>query len=265
MTSRKQSSPVIQRLKRYAESSYDDWLAWETEQFLSLLPRADSELRLLDLGCGDAKFTHQVATKLHIPPKQVLGVDAFDSDEGQIKVVAGNLNHVLPLEAGSFDVVISHFSLEHLYNPAQFLREIFRVLSVDGCAVIGTDNLAAWPNIFSLALGWQPFSSTHGIGINRCGNPLALRSASFMDMEDAIPRGVETPDGWRSTGEFSHNKVLAYLGMLDAYKEAGFIVEEVRGAGYLPLKGRAARIAAKIDIRHAHFLVSRIRKSALID
>jgi hypothetical protein len=48
--------------------------------------------------------------------------------------------------------------------------------------------------------------------------------------------------------------------MMDAYEEAGFAIEEVRGAGYFPFKGFAARFAAKADRWHAHFVVARIGK-----
>jgi SAM-dependent methyltransferase len=260
MTTLRLGALGLQRLKHYAESSFEDWVNWEIEQFLSLLPEPDIGLRLLDLGCGDTQFTQRVASELQIPPENVVGVDAFDSEEHEIRVVAGNLNDKLPFDDSSFDVVISHFSLEHLYNPALFLKEIFRVLTADGCAVVGTDNLAAWPNILSLVFGWQPFSSTHSIGESRCGNPLALRSSDWFCSEEITSGDTSDADAWRSTGEFSHNKVLAYRGMMDAYEEAGFVVEAVRGAGYFPFKGSVAKFAAKADRWHAHFVVTRIRK-----
>ena len=62
----------------------------------------------------------------------------------------------LPFSDSSVDLVLLIEVLEHLLNPDFTLLEIKRILSESGIAIIATPNLAWWPNIILLALGYQP-------------------------------------------------------------------------------------------------------------
>jgi hypothetical protein len=110
--------------------------------------------------------------------------------------------------------------------------------------VICTENLASWHNIFSLLLGWQPFSLTNisskTLGL---GNPLALHH-----LEAA-------PVVW-----MQHLRVLAHDGLVHLCRLHGFTIEAVRGAGYYPLPRQIAARVAKLDPRHAAFLALKLRK-----
>lgn len=228
-------------LKNYASKVFSGWMREEHKAFLSLLEKGDS---LCDLGCGDGKLTKIYATKAKA--KQVIGVDRFGKSE-KIKTIKSDLNKKLPLKGASFDIVISHYSLEHLYNVGLFISESHRILKKGGITLVATDNMAAWPNVVSLVLGFQPFSTTTGIGQRAIGNPFALRAS----LDDIQGEGINAK--WRGFGEYSHNKVLSYQALIDSYKECGFDIEQVIGVGYFPFGGFISKILANLDKRHAHF------------
>jgi len=235
-------------LKKYASKVFSSWMIQNQEAVLSLLERGES---LLDLGCGDAKLT-QVVNAI-VKAKKCVGIDLFGKTK-KIKIIKSDLNKKLPFKDESFDIVISHYSLEHLYNTGVFISETYRVLKEGGYTVVTTDNLSAWPNIVSLILGFQPFSTTTGIGQRAIGNPLALR-ANFGEVQD---KGIDLE--WRKFGEYSHNKVLSYQALTDSYKHFGFDVENVIGIGYFPFGGKLSKLLANLDKRHAHLLALKARK-----
>ena len=53
---------------------------------------------------------------------------------------SGDLNKALPYSDATFDVVISLEVIEHLENPRHFMREIGRILKVNGRCLITTPN-----------------------------------------------------------------------------------------------------------------------------
>ena len=115
--------------------------------------------RLLDLGCNDGAFTAELAGR--VGATEVYGVEFVDSLAAEarargVQVVPHDLNEPLPYDSESFDVVHSNQVIEHLVKTDVFVREIRRVLRPAGYALISTNNLASWHNLFSLALGMQP-------------------------------------------------------------------------------------------------------------
>ena len=238
---------MIQSIKNYASHIFSQWAVDERKSFLQELDQ-DKQAVLLDLGCGDGSLTMQFAKK--IKAKKIIGVELGgirSKSANRITIVPKNLNKNMPFKSNTFDVVVSHFSIEHLYDTGKFISETKRVLKKGGYTVVATDNLSAWPNIISLFFGWQPFSSAGGVAKRSLGNPLAIRS-SEEDHHDL------------SLGELSHNKVLAYQMLVDAYKEYGFIVEKVVGVGYFPFYGFFSNLLANLDKRHSHFLILKARK-----
>jgi len=235
-------------LKDIATKIFNDWGNAEVKAYLTLIDKSDN---LVDLGCGDGKLTMRSAREAHA--KRIVGVDYLNMSKC-LKVVKVNLNQDLPLKNKDFDLVLSHFSLEHLYNTGVFVSETYRILKKGGYTLVGTDNMSSWANVISLLLGFQPFSTTSGIAKRAIGNPFAIRT----NFEDAIDVGVNKE--WRKSGEYSHNKVLSYQGLVDVYKEYGFIIEKVVGIGYFPFTGFLSRVLANLDKRHAHFLILKARK-----
>jgi 2-polyprenyl-3-methyl-5-hydroxy-6-metoxy-1,4-benzoquinol methylase len=199
---------------------------------------------LLDVGCDDGEHTRMFAGSAGAA--EVHGIELVDeraelARAKGIDVTSADLNEGLPYEDGQFAAIVSNQVIEHLADTDVFVAEIARVLEPGGYAVVSTENLASWHNVFALVFGWQPFSLTNVSGTTMgLGNPLAVH------------RGEE----WEYHSSWQHRRVFAYRGLVELFEAHGLVVENVRGAGYYPLPRRIARL----DPRHAAFLTVKARK-----
>jgi len=211
--------------------------------FLHLLENGNSA-KLLDLGCGPGEFTAKCAER--IGTSDVYGVEIDDesidkAESRGVKCIRADLNNRLPIDSGCFDVVISNQVLEHLVNCDIFIEEIQRILKPGGYAVVSTENLSSWHNIFALVLGYRPFSQSYSTKF--FGNPL-----STHDEEEQSDLGT-------------HIRVFAYKPFKDVFELDGFKVESLLGAGYYPMPSKfLMRLMSKMDPRHAHFMTIKVRK-----
>lgn len=211
--------------------------------FIHLLENGPSA-RLLDCGCGTGEFTARCA--LTIGTKNVYGVELDDKNIGKaesrgIKCIRADLNERLPIDSSCFDVIISNQVIEHLLNCDTFIEEIQRILKPGGYAVISTENMSSWHNIFALVLGYRPFSQFYSTKF--FGNPL-----STHDKEEESELGT-------------HIRVLAYRPFKDFFELYRFKVESLLGAGYYPMPSKPLmRLMSKMDPRHAHFMTIKVRK-----
>ncbi len=231
------------KLRQAAEAD----CARQVRSFLEPLPDA----RYLDCGCCDGTGSRELAKV--IGTDQITGVEIDDesavrAEAAGIRVIRADLNRRLPLPDESVDVITALEVIEHLHQPDIFLKEIRRYLRPGGYAVIATENLASWHNIFALLFGWQPFSL-----------------AQFSEVRAAIgnPWGLDRGEDWNpalTRPSFRHCLVLSYRGLRELFSGHGFRVEETGGAGYYPLPPGAARRAAARDPRHSAFLTFKIRK-----
>ncbi|MDA8602532.1 class I SAM-dependent methyltransferase [Gammaproteobacteria bacterium] len=83
--------------------------------------------RILDVGCGSKPYRSFFSTSDYV------GLD-IESDRVRNQRFADYTydGETFPFENNLFDVVICNQVLEHVFNPDQFLSEIFRVLKPDG-------------------------------------------------------------------------------------------------------------------------------------
>ena len=193
--------------------------------------------RLLDLGCGDGERTLRFARACGAA--EAYGVEvtpehAVLAEARGITVVSADLNAELPLDDGSFDIVVSNQVIEHLADTDAFVSEIARITKPGGLVVTSTENLASWHNISGLLVGWQPFSLTN-VSETRLGlgNPLAVHRDEEAGLES-----------WQ------HLRVFAYRGLRELHEAHGLHVTRMLGSGYYPLPARIGRL----DPRHAAFL-----------
>lgn len=200
----------------------------------------------LDLGCGDGIFTASLADI--IGTKNIFGIEAFEEnipkcESKNISVKSCNLNGEFPFESNFFDAVHSNQVIEHLYDLDNFINQIHRTLKPGGYAIISTENLSSWHNIFALSLGYQPFTTSSLSNIKMSvGNPFGLAKKL-----KPIPFQ-------------QHIRGLSYEGFIEMFKIHNLQVEKVLASGYYPSPNFLARVVSKLDKRHAAYLAIKVRK-----
>lgn len=204
--------------------------------------KKNPDARLLDLGCDDGALSIRMAEA--VGTKNIFGVEivAESAAEARLKgitVKEFDINNSFDLEDNFFDCVHANQVIEHLHNSDTFLKEIYRILKPGGYAIISTENASSWCNIFASMLGWQIFSLTNFSNIKQgIGNPLSLHK------------------GKEGLGSWNHVRIYNYRGLKEYFEAVGFVVEEIRGAGYFPLPA----FLGNVDTVHSHFITFRIKK-----
>lgn len=119
--------------------------------------------RLLEFGCGAGAMCFAFADR----GARVLGVDVdaqvidiarrWGASRGSVCEFV-HIDHTLPFPDGSFDVIYSSSTFEHVAWPEQALRELDRVLAPDGVVYLAFPN-RLWPtegHTDLLGLPWLP-------------------------------------------------------------------------------------------------------------
>lgn len=126
-----------------ASATYDQFAAVQQEigrrlderfDWLKLTPR-----RILDLGAGTGQLT--VAMRQRFPKAEVVSLDLAEALLARVPkqgrfwrrraAVCADMHH-LPFAAGSFDIVVSNFSVQWSQNLPQLFAEVARVLAAGG-------------------------------------------------------------------------------------------------------------------------------------
>lgn len=210
---------------------------------LSLLEK-DKKANLIDLGCNDGEWTEKLAER--IGSKKIFGIDLIEerlklAKKKNIITKRSDLNKKFPYKNDEFDVAHANQVIEHLNDTDMFVSEIYRILKKDGYAIISTENLASWHNIFALILGFMPFSLTNTtMKTADLGNPLAPHNGEEFYESDS----------WQ------HQRVFTTKGLKHLFELHGFKVEKIMGAGYYPF----GNSLEKFDKNHCAFITFKIRK-----
>lgn len=205
----------------------------------------NSNALLLDLGCDDGSWTIKLAEK--VGTNKLYGIDVVESRMSEarkknIEVINADLNGNLPFANDHFDVIHANQVVEHLHNTDMFIEEIYRMLKPNGYAIISTENLSSWHNIFALVFGLQPFSMSNFSKKGSIGNSFSLwRDISSENSPYA---------SWQ------HNRLFSYYGLKDLFQKFNFKIEKIQTSGYYPL----GNWFTNIDPIHGHFIVYKIRK-----
>ncbi len=81
---------------------------------------------VLDLGCGDSRYSHYFPNRIGLDHSMQEGVN-----------VVGDA-HRLPFLSSSFSIILTTEMLEHVHNPQQVIDEIERVLRPGGKVILTT-------------------------------------------------------------------------------------------------------------------------------
>ena len=164
-----------------ASATYDQFAAVQQEvgrrlderfDWLKLAPR-----RILDLGAGTGQLT--VAMRHRFPSAEVVSLDLAEGllarvpKQGLLRrrrsVVCADMHH-LPFAAGSFDIVVSNFSVQWSPNLPPLFAEVARVLAAGGVfsfTTLGPDTLRecrwAWQAV-DQASHVNRFTDVHEVG-----------------------------------------------------------------------------------------------------
>lgn len=215
---------IKKQLSRLAEEM---WLE-NKYQLLNLL-EVNSQAKVLDIGCGDGSFTRMIADR--IGAGHILGMEINEEAARQ----ARDINHIdtviadadkkpFPFSDSTFDLVVASQLIEHLSDTDTFVKEVYRILVDRGIFICSTMNLASFHNIFSLALGYQPFTS-HVSDEVECGTLL-----------DTKPRKEPNP-----CYGMKHRRAFTAPGLKGLLEFHGFKCESLVGWGLYPLPLAIAR------------------------
>lgn len=236
-----------------AHQTYDQFAVVQQEvgrrleerfEWLKIEPR-----RILDLGAGTGQMTR--AMQKRYPSAQVVALDLAEQmltvipKTGRIfkrrRVVCADM-HQLPFQAGSFDVVISNFSLQWSHDLRLVMQEVARVLASGGAfvfATLGPDTLMECRTAWS---GLDEAVHTHGfLDMHDVGD--ALLASCFadpvMDQERLTlyyPTPVELIKELRGVG-VGNTHLERAAGLTGREKWKGFLagLESQRSAQGIPL------------------------------
>lgn len=227
----------------YRTKWYDKITESRKQAFLSLFESSGSVL--LGCGCTEGALTLKVAKRVRA--KKLVGIDLDDTSlsfarKKGIDTIKSDLNFGFPLKDASVDIVSADQVIEHLTNVDNFTKEIHRVLKPEGYAVICTENLSSWHNIFALLLGKQAFSQCISSKFH-VGNPFSPHYKKPITSTSS-----------------QHIHIFTIQGLIDIFEIYGFKVEKVRGIGYFLFPPSIGKFFERIDPIHAYFLAIKIRK-----
>jgi len=111
--------------------------------------------RWLDVGCGNKllpSWRAPQAERMVRSVKHVVGVDYDHESLAQHRNINQRVRAditTLPFRDGYFDVVTANMVLEHVKDPDQLLREIYRVLAPGGMFIAHTPNLNGYATVLA--------------------------------------------------------------------------------------------------------------------
>ena len=147
--------------------------------------------RLLEVGCGDGDFLVIAEAE----GWQVTGVEYSSAacKRAQTRLHQGEvLCGELPqanLAADQYDVCVLSDVIEHVRNPLDFMREVYRVLKPAGTVLIATPSIDSW-SARLMKQKWMEFKAEHLSYFDRQTLQTALVRAGF--------REVVVEAGWKT-------------------------------------------------------------------
>jgi SAM-dependent methyltransferase len=151
--------------------------------------------RLLEIGCGLGDFLIEAgrhgyhATGVELSPS---AVQTARARVPEAVIHCGRLEDV-PLPRGSFDVCVLCDVIEHVRDPAVFVREVRALLKPDGVVYVATPSLNSW-SARLLGGSWMEYKPEHLSYFNSASAQSLLYKAGFCEVLVRPNRKVLTLD-----------------------------------------------------------------------
>jgi SAM-dependent methyltransferase len=125
--------------ENYAKTQLDlDDKSNSFSKIASLWKETRPQMRILDIGCGAGSVSHELVMRGH----EVYGLDLMKeaitrAKKRGIHAEIYDVNNLpLPFQDGFFDCILALDILEHLFDPLSLLRDMSRMLSAQGYAIV---------------------------------------------------------------------------------------------------------------------------------
>jgi 2-polyprenyl-3-methyl-5-hydroxy-6-metoxy-1,4-benzoquinol methylase len=172
-----------------------------------LLAAVGTGKRVLDVGCSSGYLAEPLSQRgntivgLELDPGAAREAERFCE-----RVLVGDVETMgLPLEPGSFDVVLGGDVIEHLRDPAAALARLRPFLRPGGRLVLSTPNVANWAIRLSLLAGRWRYTDrgildrTHTHLFTRATLAETIRAAGYeevrIDFSVPVPGDSDALDG----------------------------------------------------------------------
>ncbi len=136
--------------------------------------------RLLEIGCGGGNLLAEARSRGF----EVKGVEISPSAAarankllGEESVLIGTIERV-SLPEGSFDIIISADSIEHVRDPVLFLQRVWKLLKPAGVVFIVTPSLDSW-SARLMGRHWMEYKIEHLYYFGKESMKRALRRTGF--------------------------------------------------------------------------------------
>jgi len=206
-------APQFDVVKRGTASLQLDQVA----AYLRKRGRAAERLSLLEVGCGRGNMLLEAGNRGY----QIQGRE-FSTDAARVanRKLGADIVQVGAIgeetfPAQSFDVCILADVIEHLRDPADFLRKILRILKPGGVIFMATPSTDSW-SARLLGWNWMEYKPEHLFYFNPETITLLITNAGFDDIEISSGKKILTPD--YMIGHFEKYPVPVFSGLLSALR-----------------------------------------------
>lgn len=122
----------------------------EIDNFIKNHAKQYKNIRILDLGCGTGEYTHYYG--FH---NKTVGIDLQNVVQkcfNNFKFLKDDATN-LSFPDNTFDLIVSFDVIEHVKQDKKMLKEIYRVLKINGQLLLGTPNKNRLSNILFKLIG----------------------------------------------------------------------------------------------------------------
>jgi SAM-dependent methyltransferase len=119
--------------------------------------------KILDLGIWGGDFLNRSEVKSKFTQRYGLDITSESVERAllaNVKAQVWNLNHVpYPYNENFFDAVTALAVIEHIFDPIEVMKEINRILKLNGQVIVALPNIVSFSNRVRVLFGYPPVTS----------------------------------------------------------------------------------------------------------